>query len=663
MVPDDGTIAPPRFPFRRTLTDPARPSKFWLARWLVGGSADGRRPGEAIHEEHHPWHRVIWLTGVDYFSTLGYQPGIALIAAGILAPFATGVLVLVTLLGALPIYAQVARRSYAGQGSIAMLENLLPGWNGKLLVLALLGFAATDFVITMTLSAADAAKHAVENPLLHPFIGDHQIGVSLLLLALLAVVFLAGFREAIGAAMLVAVPYLLLTLVVLVRGMIETFLRPEVWTKWHLALDSRGSHGSIALGALVVFPVLALGLSGFETGVSVMPLIDGGPGDRRTGRGGPAPLGRIANTRKLLLAAAAIMSVMLIGSSVVTTLLISPDAYRLEGPASGRALAYLAHEFFPASLASVYDISTILILWLAGASAMAGLLNLLPRYLPRFGMAPTWAAHTRPLVLVLLVVNVIVTLIFRASVEAQSGAYATGVLVLILSAAFAVTLALWQERRWPLSVYFALMVAVFLYTLIDNCIARPDGVIIATIFIFVLLSLSALSRYMRSTELRVPYGYFTDRASAELGPLLVGKKVHMVPVKTSSLAERQRKAEDIRRFYNVEEPLAFVHVNLLDNRSEFVAPLEVEVRREGRHYVAEIHGAIAIANTLAYLSEMTDPISIFLGLSRRNQMRQAFRYLLLGEGETGLMVYAILLRYWESTPEEDVRPRIHLMCD
>ena len=80
-------------------------------------------------------------------------------------------------------------------------------------------------------------------------------------------------------------------------------------------------------------------------------------------------------------------------------------------------------------------------------------------------------------------------------------------------------------------------------------------------------------------------------------------------------------------------------------------------------YVAQIHGAIAIANTLAYLSEITDPISIFLGLSRRNQMRQAFRYLLLGEGETGLMVYAILVRYGESTPEDDVRPRIHLMCD
>src|SRR5262247_1047793 len=198
MVPDDGMIAAPRFPFRRTLTDSARPSKFWLVRWLVGGSADGR-PGEATQEEHHPWQRVIWLTGVDYFSTLGYQPGIALIAAGALAPFATGVLVLVTLLGALPIYAQVARRSYAGQGSIAMLENLLPGWNGKGLVLALLGFAATDFVITMTLSAADAAAHVVENPLV-PAVLHHRMAITCLLLLALAAVFLRGFKEAIGLA-------------------------------------------------------------------------------------------------------------------------------------------------------------------------------------------------------------------------------------------------------------------------------------------------------------------------------------------------------------------------------------------------------------------------------------------------------------------------------
>ena len=111
-----------------------------IGRWMTTGErlTDPKPGGEAAH----PWYKVLWLTGVDYFSTLGYQPGIALLAAGALAPAATAILVLVTLLGAVPVYAQVARRSYAGQGSIAMLEALLPEWSGKMFVLALLGFAA-----------------------------------------------------------------------------------------------------------------------------------------------------------------------------------------------------------------------------------------------------------------------------------------------------------------------------------------------------------------------------------------------------------------------------------------------------------------------------------------------------------------------------------------
>lgn len=142
-----------------------------LSRFLIPQGESHREHGHA----QYPWYQVLWLTGVDYFSTLGYQPGIAFLAAGALAPLATLVLVVVTLGGALPIYAQVARRSYVGQSSIAMLEGLLGGWAGKLFVLAMLGFASTDFVITMTLSAADAAEHAVKNPLLHPYLGDHQI--------------------------------------------------------------------------------------------------------------------------------------------------------------------------------------------------------------------------------------------------------------------------------------------------------------------------------------------------------------------------------------------------------------------------------------------------------------------------------------------------------
>src|SRR5881397_3995336 len=79
----------------------------------------------------HPqsfWLWVMCLTGVDYFSTLGYQPSIAFENAGLLAPLATIVLVAVTLFGALPIYWYVCGRSHTGQGSIGMLAKLVSGW-------------------------------------------------------------------------------------------------------------------------------------------------------------------------------------------------------------------------------------------------------------------------------------------------------------------------------------------------------------------------------------------------------------------------------------------------------------------------------------------------------------------------------------------------------
>jgi hypothetical protein len=618
-----------RISFREQIPQPSFDHRSAIGKWLARGeSVDDHAPGAVAT---HPWWKVIWLTGVDYFSTLGYQPGIALLAAGAVAPIATVILVLVTLFGALPVYAQVARRSYAGQGSIAMLENLLGGWKGKVLVLTLLGFAATDFVITMTLSAADAAKHAIENPFLHPVLGEHQILVTLAILTVLAAVFLKGFNEAIGLAAVAA---------------------------------AQGNFPVLIAGALLVFPKLALGLSGFETGVSVMPLIDGGAADQGySARTGGAPMGRVTNTRKLLFTAAAIMSGMLILSSVVTTLLIDRADYAEGGKASGRAIAFLAHRYLGAVFGTVYDVSTILILGLAGASAMAGLLHLIPRYLPRFGMAPRWAALSRPLVLVLFAIDVIITLIFRADVEAQSGAYATGVLVLILSAAVAATLALWRERRWGLAAYTAILCLVFAYTLADNCWERPDGLIIGIIFTALLMLASALSRSIRSVEFRIPHGYFADVESWRLGPETTGKKVHLVPIPRSSADARRKLRAEIVRHYNVSGPLLFLHVNLLDNRSEFSAPLEVSLRKEGDDYVAEVFGAIAIANTIAYLSEAIDPKSIFIGLTRRGLMSQAVRYLLFGEGETGLMVYTILLRYWDWTPEDDVRPLIFLMSD
>ncbi len=354
---------------------------------------------------------------------------------------------------------------------------------------------------------------------------------------------------------------------------------------------------------------------------------------------------------------------MLVLSSFVTTLLIPPEAYRIGGPASGRAIAYLAHSLLGDGFGTVYDLSTILILWFAGASAMAGLLHLVPRYLPRFGMAPLWVAYTRPLVLVLLAISILVTLAFHADVEAQGGAYATGVLVLMLSAAFAAALALWRERDRLMSAYCWMVSVVFLYTLIDNVIVRPDGLIIASIFITTVIVFSAASRYRRATELRVSDLTLVDETSSRLWQSIVDKKVNLVPIRSTDPADRERKVGEIRKYYTVDGPLAFVHVQLLDNRSEFLANLRVKITVEGDHYLIQVSQAIAIANTIAYISELTDPISIFLGLSRQNLMTQALRYLLWGEGETGLMVYTILVRYWNWTPPGDVRPVIFLISE
>jgi len=316
-----------------------------VRRWLLTGLVDERGTQQGPHGQNpqhtHNWWQVMCLTGVDYFSTLGYQPAIAALAAGLVSPFATIVLVALTLLGALPVYRRVARESFQGSGSIAMLERLLPWWAGKLLVLVLLGFAATDFMITITLSAADASAHAIENPFAPAWFHGNNVLITLFLLALLGAVFLKGFKEAIGIAVVLVAVYLALNLVVVGSSIVEVFQRPTLVGDWWDALFRGNGNPLLVIGvALIVFPRLALGLSGFETGVAVMPQIKGRPDDD------PArPAGRIRGAGRLLTTAAIIMSVFLITSSFTTTLLIPHAAFEPGGPANGRALAYLAHEY------------------------------------------------------------------------------------------------------------------------------------------------------------------------------------------------------------------------------------------------------------------------------------------------------------------------------
>src|ERR1051325_6490266 len=210
-------------------------SKRRFKLWLFRGIKEVEGPHEREGQHHqHPWWKVMCLTGVDYFSTLGYQPGIAFIAAGALSPIATLVLILLTIFGALPIYSRVAEESPHGEGSIAMLENLLSRWKGKLFVLILLGFVATDFIITITLSAADATAHVIENPFVDkhlPFL-DHPIIVTLALIAILGAIFLKGFKEAIGLAVILVGVYLLLNAVVIGTGLYHLVTEPGHFTNW-----------------------------------------------------------------------------------------------------------------------------------------------------------------------------------------------------------------------------------------------------------------------------------------------------------------------------------------------------------------------------------------------------------------------------------------------
>ena len=642
-----------------TLTEAAaRPLREWLMSG-ADGPEGGDAPDAAVQRDQRPWWKVMCLSGVDYFSTLGYQPGIAALAAGVLSPVATAVLILVTLFGALPVYRWVAKESPHGEGSIAMLVGLLSYWKGKLFVLVLLGFAATDFMITVTLSAADATAHIDENPYWPAAWHGHEVIVTLALISLLGAVFLKGFADAVGVAVWLVGGYLALNTVVIADALWKLAIHPQTFTDWTGALTTQ--HGNpvllIAL-AFLMFPKLALGLSGFETGVAVMPQIRGDRGDSEL-----RPAGRIRDARRLLTAAAVIMSVFLLASSVVTTTSIPAAAFQPGGAANGRALAYLAHQNLGAAFGTVYDVSTIAILWFAGASALAGLLNLVPRYLPRYGMAPAWARATRPLVLVLTAVAFLLTLVFHANVDAQGSAYATGVLVVITSAATAVTLSAWHGRHRRRAVPFGVIAAVFAYTTVVNVIERPDGVRIAGCFIAAILVVSLLSRIYRSFDLRVT-AIGLDPAAESF--------IHDCARRTIRLIAKDPQAHDETDYLDrLNQTIAdndlpsgndviFVEVTVADP-SDFET--ELVVRGTVAHHrfrVLTLTGSSVPTSLAALLLHIRDRTGrrphVYFAWSEGNPAINFLRYLLFGHGEVAAVTREMLRRH-ASDPAH--RPHVH----
>jgi hypothetical protein len=447
--------------------------------------------------------------------------------------------------------------------------------------------------------------------------------------------------------------------------------------------------------AAIVFPQLALGMSGFETGVAVMPLVkstaQGASQTAKTIEDSAATAadsldlhkeeleeseeeqqekekaclpGRIANTRKLLFTVAIIMSVFLMLGSLTTTLLIPAELFQPHGKADGRALAYLAHLYLGEGFGTIYDIATILILWFAGASGMAALLSLVPQYLPRYGMAPDWAKARRPLVVFFTLVSLIVTVAFKADVDKQAGAFATGLLVMITSAAVAVTTLVWKQGFWK-RLAFSTISLVFVYSCFAVMHDRPDGLIISLLFIATVLFTSFVSRALRSTELRIgdvklnsrALRFINDSSRQDLGVVRI--LAHRPGPK--SYKEKESEARETHSIQDPEGDFIFFEVQVKDV-SEFIDEhLEVKGRTVEGYKVlrAESPSAVnAIAALLLHIRDLTGKVPhVYFEWSEGNPLFYVLKYILLGEGETAFLTREILR---QAEPNKEKRPKVHV---
>ena len=632
-----------------------------IGRWLMANQV--QPPGPLASDEHphstQSWWKVMCLTGVDYFSTLSYLPGIAILAAGALSPIATLLIVALTLLGMLPMYRRVAVESPHGQGSVAMLERLLPFWRGKVFVLVVLGFVVTSWLVTITLSAADASVHLIENPYTPEVFHGKNVVITVVLLLILGFVFLLGFNEAVVVAIPLVGIFLALNAAVVVVGILHIAAQPSLIAGWTNALRLEGAGpGGLLTPAVIAFPLLVLGLSGFETGVSMMPLISARgatPEEQRRNR--------VRNTQLLLTTAAGIMSVYLIATSLITTLIIPPEAFAEGGDANGRALAYLAHQLLGEGFGTVYDISSALILWFAGASAMAGLINIVPRYLPAYGMAPEWGRAVRPVVIVYTALSIIVTLAFRADVNAQAGAYATGILVMMFSGAFAVTVSARRRRARRATIGFAVLTLVLLYALIANVVEKPDGIVISGLFILGIIVISIVSRLSRAFELRVTEVEM-DRTAQLFVRDAARRTIRLVanePNERDAHEYVEKRRESIRDYgLDESDDIIFVEITVTDP-SAFASRLDVRGQVMHGHFRVLTMEGTNVPNALGALVLHVRDVTgrrphLYVEWTEGNPVANLARFLFLGVGEIAPTTREVLRR---AEPDSDKRPYVH----
>ncbi|MFO0984323.1 MAG: amino acid transporter [Planctomycetota bacterium] len=647
------------------------------------------------------WFFILCLVGLDYFSTLAYVPSIAFESAGLLAPFAILVVCAVTVLAVLPTYAYVAGRAPPGRGATGLLAQSLRGWPSKIIILIVLGFVAADFVITRTISAADAAEHVLCNATFQPILdwldrlddlirphlpaavasfllGSWSQRVALaLVLSILSFSFWAFMRRGLTRGILrlvvgVTSLYVALTTTILIAGAVHLASHPATLAQW-LEQVRRGAwqiaapgHDawSLVIVCLFAFPSVSVGLSGFELCMAVVPFIRGP--DRRA---------QVAGTRKLLVTAAIVMSLLLIGSVLVTSVLVPAASFG--GAAHNRALAYLAHgglladgtpalaSWFGTAFGTIYDLSTVLILCLAGSSVTLGLRRLVPHFLAQFGMQLKWAQNVGLIFHLFNVINLVIIVIFHASVGAQRGAYATSVLMLLATAAAAAAFDRWRAGdrgplRAPLSAGFALVAVLLLIAAGEEIVRNPAGLLTALWFVFAVLATSFASRMLRSTELRFVGFDFADAGSRELWQMLKPLPFPVLVPHRPGRRTLASKEHEIRAAHRLaaNEPVVFLEVLVGDASNFYHRPL-IEAGREDGRIVLHITRCASIAHTIAAvaleLSRESTPPEIHFGWSDENPLAANLRFVLFGEGNIPWMVRELIRR---AEPDARRQPRI-----
>jgi hypothetical protein len=662
------------------------------------------------------WWLVLCLIGLDYFSTLAYLPSLAVEAAGPLAPLAALVVVVVTLLAALPVYHYVVGRSPHGRGGTGVIERLVPGWPGKLLVLLLLAFVATDYVVTQNLSVADAAEHVRGNPYFktyvdplvtehfhperfspHPLwqrfvnIFDRQLVVTLILsltsFSLWAWWRAGSSRMFLRLAVVIVVSYLALNAFVIGSGIqyLAGDGQPLVhdWltmarTDLHAIEGSNGGGLSAAWRllrvALVSFPYVALGLSGFELSMAVVPMIRGRDDDDPE-----YPRQRIRNMRKLLVTAATVMACGLMGSVTVVATLIPMREFDEQGAAVHRALSYLAHggqlsnglpgtalnAYFGPEFGTLYDACTIAILCLAGACVAIALRDYVPEYLKRFGMELEWAHRIGIKMRFFNVLVLVVVFVFHAKIASLQWVYATSMLVLLSGGAFAALADL--RDRFPTGIVRRLttlpvtLILIFFVSMAVLTVAiSRAGLEIALAFSVGILVTSFVSRWIRSTEMRFTGFEFVDDESRQRWEQCCAHEFQILVPHRSGLYSRIERERAIRERHRIgpEVPVILIEAALDDPSDFYQLPLLRVIHEEGLELI-QVSRCASVPHVIAAIAlqmcQVGRPPELHFGWSDESPLAANVNFLLFGEGNIPWMVRSLIQK---AEPEPERRPRV-----